>query len=206
MISRIEYYWAKFARIARRAAIRNSKVDPTSKVEPGSAFINSVMGRHSFCGYDCEISNADIGHFCSLADYVVIGGGRHPIAWVGTSPVFYEGRDSVAKKFSSFARPAPERTTIGSDVWIGYRAIIMQGVAIGPGAVVGAGAVVTRDVPPYAIVAGSPARLLRYRFDDALRHALLASRWWDQPDSILERCAEEIRDPYRFLERLKQCA
>lgn len=200
------YLWSKVLRKARGAAIRGSQVHPSSKVEPGSAFLGSTMGRHSFCGYDCEISGADIGHFCSIANYVVIGGGRHPIEWVGTSPVFYEGRDSVAKKFSEFARPEPLRTTIGSDVWIGYRAIVMQGVTIGHGAVIGAGSVVTRDVPPYAIVAGAPARLLRYRFEEPLRGALLASRWWDRPDEVLERCADAIRDPERFLERLEQCA
>lgn len=199
------YLWSKILRKLRGAAVRNSVVHSTSKVEPGSAFLNSTMGRHSFCGYDCEISGADIGSFCSIANYVVIGGGRHPIEWVGTSPVFYEGKDSVAKKFSAFPRPAPKRTTIGSDVWIGYRAIVMQGVTIGHGAVIGAGAVVTRDVPPYAIVGGAPARLLRYRFEEVLREALLASNWWGKSDVVLERCADQIRDPERFLERLSQC-
>ncbi|MGL3820769.1 CatB-related O-acetyltransferase [Sphingopyxis sp. R3-92] len=200
------YLWSKLFRKIRGAAIRGSEVHPTSKVEPGSSFVGSTMGRHSFCGYDCEITTTDIGDFCSIANYVVIGGGRHPIEWVGTSPVFYEGRDSVRKKFSTFPRPDPQRTIVGSDVWIGYRAILMQGITIGHGAVIGAGAVVTRDVPPYAIVAGSPARFIRYRFDEPVREALLASRWWDQPDTVLEQCAEDIRDPQKFLERLEQCA
>jgi acetyltransferase-like isoleucine patch superfamily enzyme len=163
------------------------------------------MGRHSFCGYDCEITNTDIGHFCSIANHVAIGGGQHPIDWVGTSPVFYEGRDSVAKKFSSFDRDPPRRTVVGCDVWIGYRAIIIQGVKIGHGAVVGAGSVVTHDVEPYAIVAGAPARLLRYRFDEPLRSALLASAWWDESDPVIERSAREIRNPAAFLELLRRC-
>jgi acetyltransferase-like isoleucine patch superfamily enzyme len=200
------YFWSKLLRKLRGAAIRSSTVHSTSKVEPGSSFLGSTMGRHSFCGYDCEISSADIGAFCSIANHVAIGGGKHPVDWVGMSPVFYEGRDSVTKKFSTFARPEPQRTTIGSDVWIGYRAIIMQGVTIGHGAVIGAGAIVTRDVPPYAIVAGAPAKIIRYRFDESLREALLASRWWEKPDTTLERCADQIRDPEAFLERLKQCA
>lgn len=202
----LAYLWSKLLRKARGAAIRGSVVPSTSTVEPGSAFIGSTMGRHSFCGYDCEISATDIGHFCSIANQVVIGGGRHPVEWAGMSPVFYEGRDSVTKKFSTFERPEPMRTSIGSDVWIGYRAIIMQGVTVGHGAVVGAGSVVTRDVPPYAIVAGSPARLIRYRFEEQLREALLASRWWDRSDTVLELCADQVRDPARFLERLNQCA
>ncbi|MGB3831163.1 MAG: CatB-related O-acetyltransferase [Mesorhizobium sp.] len=199
------YYWSKILRKARGAAIHGSTIHRSSKVEPGSSFINSSMGRHSFCGYDCEIVSADIGHFCSIANYVAIGGGRHPIEWVGTSPVFYEGRDSVSKKFSTFPRSPQLRVLVGSDVWIGYRAIVMQGVTIGDGAVVGAGAVVTRDVPPYAIVGGSPAQLIRYRFDEALREALLASRWWEKSDATIEQCAAYIREPEQFLKKLSQC-
>ena len=186
--------------------MQRSTLGHGSKVEAGSSFVASSMGRHSFCGYDCEIVGADIGHFCSIANYVAIGGGQHPVDWVGMSPVFYEGRDSVAKKFSTFTRPLPRRVTIGSDVWIGYRAIILQGVKIGDGAVIGAGAVVTQDVEPYAIVAGVPARLIRYRFEEDLRSALVASCWWERDDATLEKCAHEIRDPVRFLRALSQCA
>jgi len=199
------YYWSKFLRKLRGPAIRGSRIGNGSKVEAGSAFLSSTMGRYSFCGYDCEISSADIGDFCSIANYVAIGGGQHPIDWVGTSPVFYQGRDSVKKKFSAFPRSAPKRVIIGSDVWIGYRAVILQGISIGHGAVIGAGAVVTRDVEPYSIVAGLPARHLRFRFDDELRAALLASQWWECDDAMLAACAHEIRDPKKFLEALKQC-
>lgn len=202
----LSYLWSKGIRRIRGAAIRNSNVHRTSTVEPGSSFVNSKMGRHSFCGYDCDISGADIGAFCSIANRVAIGGGRHPIEWASTSPTFYEGRDSVAKKFSTFSRPEPARVSIGSDVWIGYGVTIMQGVSIGHGAVVGAGAVVTRDIPDYAIVAGVPATVIRYRFDGVLRQNLLESRWWDVPDGVLEQCADEIRDPVAFLQKLSRCA
>ena len=201
----IPYFWSKALKKARGAAIHRSTVGQGSKVESGSAFVNSTMGRHSFCGYDCDILSADIGSFCSIANHVAIGGGRHPIEWVGTSPVFYKGRDSVAKKFSTFERPAVPRTVVGSDVWIGYRAIVMQGVTIGHGAVIGAGAIVTSDVLPFAIVAGAPAKLLRYRFDEPLRTALLESNWWDRDDAVLENCAHLVREPKRFIEKLHSC-
>lgn len=205
MRGRLGYLWAKGLRRLRGTAIASSRVHSTSTVEPGSAFIGSSMGRHSFCGYDCEIVNTDIGPFVSIANYVAIGGGRHPLEWVGMSPVFYAGRDSVAKKLSEFERPEPLRTNIGADVWVGYRAIIMQGVQIGTGAVIGAGSVITRDVEPYSICAGSPARHIRYRFDEDLRQRLIRSAWWEKPDSVLERCAHAIRDPEAFLAELARC-
>lgn len=83
--------------------------------------------------------------------------------------------------------------TIGNDVWIGLRAIIMSGVTVGDGAIVGTGAVVTRDVPPYAIVAGSPARLLKYRFDPDTIEKLKAIRWWEWPDEKVKQEAHLLK-------------
>lgn len=204
-MQKLVYYWSKALRKLRGPAILHSQVHQTSKIEAGTSFIRSDMRKYSFCGYDCEISDAEIGSFTSIANYVVIGGGIHPMDWVGMSPVFYAGRDSVTKKFAAFDRPPSKRVVVGSDVWIGFRAIIMQGVTIGHGAVVGAGAVVTADVPPYAIVAGTPAKIIRYRFDENTRSRLLASEWWNKPDEVLEQCSDAIRSPDLFLERLQSC-
>jgi len=202
MLGRIEYFLAKLMKKGRLAAVVGSAVHPTSKVEPGSQFYHSTMDKHSFCGYDCDIAHADIGRFVSIANDVVIGGGRHPMEWVGMSPVFYSGRDSVRAKFSTFGRDAPLRTHVGHDVWIGRAAILLPGVRIGHGAVVGAGAVVTRDVDPYAIVAGNPARLLRHRFGPDIVARLLAAEWWNLQEDELRRHAVDIRDPDAFLRRL----
>lgn len=196
---RLAYYWAKLAKKARLAAVTGSLVDRTSKVEPGSSFVASSMGRHSFCGYDCEIAHASIGSFTSIANGVVVGGGRHPLEWVGMSPVFYSGRDSVTAKFSEHDRAPPRRVEIGHDVWIGRNAIVLPGVTVGHGAVVGAGAVVTRNVPPYAIVAGNPATVLRYRFDESTIGKLLTLAWWDMPDAELRRVAATFKNPEAFL-------
>lgn len=204
-MSLLEYYWAKFAKKVRGRAILHSAVHSTAKIEPGTSFVFSTMARHSFCGYDCEIAGADIGPFTSIANGVVIGGGRHPVEWVGMSPVFYRGRDSVKKKYSEFDRAPQERTVVGADVWIGARAIVMQGVSIGTGAVIGAGAVVTRNVEPFTIVAGVPAKLIGERFNAAMRRRLLASEWWNLPDETLARAAQSIRDPESFLSELASC-
>lgn len=166
MFQATSYYLSKIFKKSRLAAIKNSVVAPSAKIESGSSFVNSTMARHSFCGYDCEVVSADIGGFTSIANGVVIGGARHPMEWVGMSPVFYRGRDSVRAKFSQHELQGPPRTKIGNDVWIARSAIVISGINIGDGAVIGAGSVVTKDVPAYAVVAGNPAKFIRYRFDE----------------------------------------
>ncbi len=120
--------------------------------------------------------------------------------WVGMSPVFYEGRDSVKAKFSQHARPPAQRVLIGHDVWIGRSAIVLPGVTVGDGAVVGAGAVVTKDVPPYAIVAGNPAQLIRYRFDEPTVQRLQATAWWLLDDAALRRLGPHTNNVQKFLD------
>lgn len=195
---------AKLLKKARLSAVKNSVIHPTSEIESGTTFYGSQMDRHTFCGYDCDVYCADIGSFTSIANGVVIGGGRHPMEWVGMSPVFYEGRDSVKAKFSSHRREPVKRVVIGHDVWIGRAAIVLPGVAIGNGAVVGAGAVVTKSVPPYGIVAGNPARLIRYRFDDSVVARLIASQWWTLGDEDLHKLGLYANDVEKFLEIIER--
>lgn len=183
-------------------AIRNSHFGVDSKVESGTTFISSSMGSYSFCGYDCEIINTDIGSFCSIANGVVIGGTMHPLDWVSTSPVFYDNKDSVKTKFSRYERPLQKRTVIGSDVWIGRNAILKQGITIGTGAVIGMGAVVTKSVPPFAIVVGNPAAIIKYRFDEQTIIRLLRSEWWNLDSKTLKALGVHSRNPDLFLSAL----
>lgn len=194
----------KLFKKSQLTAVKDSHVHESSKLEAGTVFYNSVMGRYSFCGYDCDISHADIGGFVSIANGVVLGGGRHPMEWVAMSPVFYEGRDSVKEKFSTHKRELVKRVAIGDDVWIGRSAIVLPGVQVATGAVIGAGAVVTRNVPAYSIVAGNPARLIRYRFEEGVIMRLLSTRWWDLPDDELHRLGPYFNDVERFLEVIEK--
>lgn len=199
MIQTIEYYWSKILKKIRRQAVKNSNIHPSSKIEPGSHVLNSTFDKHSFCGYDCQINNSDIGSFCSIADNVIIGPSSHPYNWVGGSPVFYSGKDSVKAKFSEFERENPLRTVIGNDVWIGINSMIKSGVKIGHGSIIGMGSVVTKDVAPYTIVGGCPAKIIKKRFDDEVILGLLESKWWDLKDSELRKLAKHIKDPIIFL-------
>jgi acetyltransferase-like isoleucine patch superfamily enzyme len=171
---------------SRLSSISNSYIDSSSKIESGTSFVSSIMDRYSFCGYDCEILHASIGSFTSIANHVVVGGIDHPMEWAAMSPVFYAGRDSIKKKFSKhLLTPAP-KTIIGNDVWIGRSAVILSGVRVANGAVVGAGSIVTKDVPAYAIVAGNPAKIIE------------STRWWELNDLELSNVACYIRDPIKF--------
>jgi chloramphenicol O-acetyltransferase type B len=190
---------SKIIKKIRLSSIRHSKIHASSKVESGSSIYFSTFDRYSFCGYDCDIYYAEIGSFTSIANQVIIGGARHPMEWVGMSPVFYSGRDSVKKKFSIHSLDTIPTTSIGHDVWIGHSAIILSGVKVGNGAVVGAGSVVTKDVPPYGVVVGNPAKLIRYRFDGDMILKLKEIQWWKLKDEHLIELAKYVQHPNEFI-------
>jgi len=199
------YFWAKILKKLRGSAIINSKIHKSSKIGSGSHIVNSTFEKYSFCGYDCQIIDCDVGSFCSIANNVVIGVAKHPTEWVSTSPVFYyEGRNSLKAKFSTHKREPSKRTKIGHDVWIGESCLIKQGVEIGNGAVIGMGSVVTKDVEPYTIVAGCPARVIRKRFDDYIIDKLQEIKWWEFEDKELCQYAQYVTNPKEFIERVKR--
>jgi acetyltransferase-like isoleucine patch superfamily enzyme len=203
-MNNISYYLFKLQKKLRGKALSNSTIHITSKVEAGSEVVNSNFDKYSFCGYNCSLVNVDIGSFCSISNNVVMGGGMHPMEWVSTSPVFYYGRDSVTKKFSEFKRVEPSRIKVGNDVWIGQSVIVKQGVTIGTGSVIGMGSIVTKDVEPYSIVAGNPARLIRMRFEKDIIEDLMNSQWWNMPEDKLHSAAKYIQNPRQFLEELRK--
>lgn len=137
-----------------------------------------------------EGESVSIGAFCSIADDVVIfGGGEHRSEWVTTFPLRIAFGDPLAGHDGHPASKGP--TVIGNDVWIGYGATILSGVTIGDGAIVGARAVVTRDVAPYAIVTGNPAQQVKMRFSPEQIDALLRIHWWEwRIEDIYARQAE----------------
>ncbi len=127
----------------------------------------------------------------------MIGAGRHPLDWLSTHPAFYSTRSQAGLSFvdENLYDELSARTVVGSDVWIGARSLIMGGVEVGDGAIVAAGAVVTRSVPPYAVVRGVPATVARFRFTPEVIEELLDFRWWDLPDATLARIAPGFRTP-----------
>lgn len=142
-----------------------------------------------------------IGKFCSFASHLFIVRQDHLKSAVSTHPFLFK---------PSFGRVAQDmrshsRLVIGHDVWVGYHATILPGVRrVGDGAIVAAGAVVTRDVPDFAVVAGVPARVVRYRFNREVREALAAIRWWDWPEATIFDHLQAFYDPATFVEAFRK--
>ncbi len=148
----------------------------------------------------------EVGNFCSIAGgSYLLAGGEHVTSNVTTYPFSIHYKDSLLgpHDVESLDHPSERRSSgivIGSDVWIGFRAMVLSGVSIGHGAVLGAGCVVAKDVPPYAVVVGNPGRVIKYRFSEAVIAEMLSIRWWDwRLDKILKFAPLLESSPDSFL-------
>ena len=167
----------------------STRIHPESEFEGANTVgsnsrFSGKMGYGTYICNNCFITG-NIGRFCSIAAEVENVLGIHPISepYVSSSPMFYSLRKQTGKTFAQkqLFDELKDPIEIGHDCWIGQRAFIVGGIKIGIGAVVLAGAVVTKDVPPYTVVGGVPARIIKYRYDEATIEFLLKSKWWDLP-------------------------
>lgn len=179
--------WFKYSlrgRLAHRFALVNINcvLSPNSRVGMKSRLNNVSLGDFSYVGKDCVIHNTTIGKFCSVSDCCTIGLPEHPTSFLSTSPIFTSPKNAVRRKWvDKHFFKSEVNVTIGNDVWIGYGVLIPRNIAIGDGAIVAAGAVVTKDVPPYAIVGGVPAKVIKYRFPEDKIEKLMDLKWWNKP-------------------------
>lgn len=154
-----------------------------------NTYFSGSMGYGTYLCQNCSITG-NIGRFCSIAQDVKNSLGVHPITapYVSSSPMFFSLRKQTGKTFAKkqLFDELKDPIEIGHDCWIGQGAFIVGGVKIGTGAVVLAGAVVTKDVPPYSIVGGVPAKVVKYRYEEETIDFLLKSEWWNKPIEWLE--------------------
>ena len=189
----------QFSTIAKSANIgKDLVIEHPIQVGPRAEIHGGKVGKYLFVNIETVIyGNVEIGRYCTFARRCQIGGVEHPFHYLSSSffrisqhwfpddPV----SQSAPRIKNSLApgRKRSQKTSIGNDVWFGAGAIVLRGVNIADGAVIAAGSVVTKDVPPYAIVGGNPAKIIKYRFDDVIIEKLLKLRWWDLP---MEKVAE----------------
>ena len=206
-------YWKNYVllKLKNRGKVR---FNTTTQIAITSTFegANVIGDNTKFCGKigygsyicnDCSIIG-DIGRFTSIAAEVKNAQGVHPITnpYATTSPMFFSLKKQSGITFAKEQLFDEMRAAIqiGNDCWIGQRAFFVGGLTIGDGAIVLAGAVVTKDVPPYAVVGGVPAKILRYRYDEETIKFLLEKKWWDMPLEWLKENSELLCD----IDKLKE--
>ena len=166
------------------------------EVGQGSRILNSTFEDYAYCDRLSDIANTTVGRFANIAAMTRIGPTDHPMAHASLHHFLYRSSyywDDAEDDPAYFAARQARRTVIGPDTWIGHGAIIKPEVTIGAGAVVASGAVVTKDVPPYIIVAGLPASVLRPRFAPDIADRLLTLAWWNWSHDRLRGALDDFR-------------
>ena len=147
---------------------------------------NTTIGEYTSVGEDVSITKTTIGRYCSVAPHVRIGSGEHDINLISTSSFLFDG--------DWYEKLTQNECTIGHDVWIGTESIIRRGVKVGNFAVIGANSFVNKDVPEFAVVAGSPARIIKYRFTPQMREKIKKSRYWEYPPEKAKNILKQIQE------------
>lgn len=177
----------------------NTSMEGENVIHKGTSILNSEVGYGTYIGLNSRLNNAKIGRYCSIGGAVSVITSTHPSKdFVSTSPLFYRPQKLSGKTycsetlFNEYLSINNRSVIIGNDVWIGDRVTIKGGVTIGDGAIVAMNACVTKDVPPYAIVGGVPAKIIRYRFSEDQIHQLLSIKWWNRPESWIMQNANKF--------------
>lgn len=184
--------------IHRTTVIRDSFIGAWTDIGPNCHIAESALGDYTYAAGDASIIYAEVGKFCSIASHVRINPGNHPMDRVTQHHLTYRRVQydlGNVDDLAFFEWRRDHHCVIGHDVWLGHAAVIMPGVHIGTGAVV------TRDVAPYEIVVGVPARPIRKRFSDDVIERLLASAWWDWDRTTLEARFNDLLVLQQFLKR-----
>ncbi len=176
------------------------------EIGQGSRIAHSTIGDYSYCDRYADIANTTLGKFANIAAFVRIGATDHPMDKASLHHFHYRSAsyfDDAADDADWFAHRRTRRTVMGHDIWIGHGAQVRPEVTIGHGAVIAGGAIVTKDVAPYMIVAGIPAAPLRARFSDAVAGRMMALAWWDWPHARLHAALDDFRKLHAedFLDR-----
>ena len=192
-------YLSKHLRIGIYSSIKDSSIGNFVFINDNVSVKNSNIGDHTYINSYSSVYCVDIGKFCSIASNVTIGISTHPCSLVSTHPAFY----SNSKLFKTFSDKVyineSGNVKIGNDVWIGEGVLIMGGIKIGDGAILAAKSVVTRNVEPFEIVGGVPAKTIRFRFEPEVILKILKSEWWNNSEEWFSENFKLFHDTCSFL-------
>lgn len=184
------------ASIGEGCDIRDSRLGRFVAIGSGTSVANCQIGDYSYCARLCDFANAGIGKFANIASFVRIGATDHPLDRASLHHFMYRSAsywDDAENDADWFTRRRARRTHIGHDTWIGHAAQVKPEVTVGDGAVVASGAIVTRDVAAYTIVAGVPAAPIRRRQPPEIARRLVALAWWDWDHERLRAALDDFR-------------
>lgn len=175
-----ESFIGKYSIIGERSRIRKSQLGTYVCIDRDNLLMNTTIGNYSYTGPFDMIFSSRIGKFTSISYGVTIGPPDHNYHRLSMHPFIYDKVYEILDNKSLLRNDKFDKPlSIGNDVWIGCNVSVLRGINIGDGAVIGANTLVNKDVPPYAIVVGNPARIVRYRFPPEVIEVLLALKWWD---------------------------
>lgn len=178
------------------AHVRDSRLGAWTAVGARTTIAESSMGDYSYVVNDSSIVYSEIGKFCSIAAHTRLNPGNHPLDRVALHHFTYRSKSyqlGPEDDHAFFDWRRAHKVTLGDDVWIGHGATLLPGVTVSTGAAIGAGAVVSKDIPPFAVAVGVPARVIRYRFAEPIRERLLRLAWWNWNREQLAQALEDFR-------------
>lgn len=166
----------------------------------GAKLNNVQVGKYSIIGKNCAITNATIGNYTCIGANTVIGLGQHPTNLITYHSIFYKKNNwPWHEDWIKFPKGFQEQAqiTIGNNIWIGRNVIILDGVSIGDNSIVATGAVVTKNIPPFSVIGGVPAKIIKTLFDEEIRKRLLEIQWWNLPDEEISKVIDlfHIQNP-----------
>jgi len=180
----------KFVEISNLSKVKNSTLKFYSRVKDYAEVSESYLGEYSYISQYSMVNKTNIGKFVSIASGCYIGLWEHNIEVSTHSFYLYEHSGNFVKGYTNYDKDNIS-TVIGNDVWIGANSVILKGVTINDGAIIGAGSVVTKDVPSYAIVVGNPARVLKLRYSKKEITWLKNLQWWDFDRDKIQKLVDE---------------
>lgn len=199
-------------RVEKNCMVRNVEMEEYCHIGENSRVFATRMGFGSGISKDSIMDSVLMGRYTTLGPDVKVVTGQHPTSKIAsTHPAFYSSRGQMGFTYVDntifneirFAKDQ-YKVVIGNDVWIGSYVRIMEGSTIGDGAVIAAGAVVTKDIPPYAIVGGVPAKIIKYRFDKETIQKLLELKWWDKDQAWIKKHADDFENVDKLLSCLEE--